>query len=413
MGPAPVVSVSSNAAPRSPFAFVGRAGRAARALTTAASALALAIGALTVAPAPAHAADPITTQEYVSYYGFDAAREKGYTGKGITIALIDGPVDTSAPELAGANIVDKSRCTIEDSAIGIRHATDMATILVSPYTGVAPDATLYSYQVSNSNSVSEGACKVDGKKLDDFSTLINQAVEDGAQIISISQGTGRLDNDVKWAIANAINQGVIIVASVGNTAADENSTHLSQWSGVVGVSAINTDGSFASYSSWGNGVVTAAIGGPFKTINPTTNQPTTVSGTSNSTALVAGMLALARQKWPEATPNQILQSLVHSGLNPNHEWNKYTGYGAIDGGGLVIDDPSQYPDENPILNKTGGSEPTADEVADYADGLINPAAEREVPDSYVYRGADDTVVLYQSELKTPLHLGTSPRYHRK
>ena len=408
-----MVSVSSNAAPRSPFAFVGRAGRAARALTTAASALALAIGALTVAPAPAHAADPITTQEYVSYYGFDAAREKGYTGKGITIALIDGPVDTSAPELAGANIVDKSRCTIEDSAIGIRHATDMATILVSPYTGVAPDATLYSYQVSNSNSVSEGACKVDGKKLDDFSTLINQAVEDGAQIISISQGTGRLDNDVKWAIANAINQGVIIVASVGNTAADENSTHLSQWSGVVGVSAINTDGSFASYSSWGNGVVTAAIGGPFKTINPTTNQPTTVSGTSNSTALVAGMLALARQKWPEATPNQILQSLVHSGLNPNHEWNKYTGYGAIDGGGLVIDDPSQYPDENPILNKTGGSEPTADEVADYTDGLINPAAERQVPDSYVYRGADDQVLLYQADLKTPLHLGTSPRYHRK
>ena len=404
---------SAQPAPRSPFIFVGRAGRAARALTTAASALALAVGALTVAPAPAHAADPITTQEYVSYYGFDAAREKGYTGKGVTIALIDGPVDTSAPELAGANIVDKSRCTIEDSAIGIRHATDMATMLVSPYTGVAPDATLYSYQVSNSNSVSEGACQVDGKKLDDFSTLINQAVEDGAQIISISQGTGRLDNDVKWAIANAINQGVIIVASVGNTAADENSTHLSQWSGVVGVSAINTDGSFASYSSWGNGVVTAAIGGPFKTINPTTNQPTTVSGTSNSTALVAGMLALARQKWPEATPNQILQSLVHSGLNPNHEWNKYTGYGAIDGGGLVIDDPSQYPDENPILNKPGGSEPTADEVADYADGLINPAAEREVPDSYVYRGIDDTVVLYHAELKTPLHLGTSPRYHRK
>ena len=404
---------SAQPAPRSPFGFVGRAGRAARTLTTAASALALAVGALTVAPAPAHAADPITTQEYVSYYGFDAAREKGYTGKGVTIALIDGPVDTSAPELAGANIVDKSRCTIEDSAIGIRHATDMATMLVSPYTGVAPDATLYSYQVSNSNSVSEGACQVDGKKLDDFSTLINQAVEDGAQIISISQGTGRLDNDVKWAIANAINQGVIIVASVGNTAADENSTHLSQWAGVVGVSAINTDGSFASYSSWGNGVVTAAIGGPFKPINPTTNQPTTVSGTSNSTALVAGMLALARQKWPEATPNQILQSLVHSGLNPNHEWNKYTGYGAIDGGGLVIDDPSQYPDENPILNKPGGSEPTADEVADYADGLINPAAEREVPDSYVYRGADDQVVLYQSELKTPLHLGTSPRYHRK
>ena len=105
------------------------------------------------------------------------------------------------------------------------------------------------------------------------------------------------------------------------------------------------------------------------------------------------MLALARQKWPGATSNQILQSLVRSGLNPNHEWNQYTGYGAIDGGGLVIDDPSQYPDENPLL--------------------INPAANRDVDDSYVYRGADDQVVMYQSDLKTPLHLGTSPRYHRK
>ena len=400
-------------APRSPFGFVGRAGRAARALTTAASALTLAAGALAVTPVPAHAADPITTQEYFSYYHLDSARQKGYTGKGITIALIDGPVDTSAPELAGANIIDKSRCTIEDSPGNARHGTDMATILVSPYTGVAPEATLHSYQVSNDDSLSEGTCKVNGKKLDDFGTLINQAVEDGAQIISISQGTGHLGDDAKWPIANAIAHGVIIVASAGNTGEDENKSHLGSWSGVVGVSAINTDGTFASYSSWGNGVVTAAVGGPVNTRDEVTNEPVTTRGTSNATALVAGMLALARQKWPEATTNQILQSLVHSGLNPNHDWNEKTGYGAAALGSLVNDDPTQYPDENPILDKPGGSEPTADEIADYLDGLVDPAAHRSIPGSYVYRGIDDNVVLYQSELKTPIHLGTSPRYHRK
>ena len=404
---------SAQPVPRSPFAFVGRAGRAARALTTAASALALAVGALTVAPAPAHAADPITTQEYFSYYHLDSARQKGYTGKGITIGLIDGPVDTSAPELVGANITDKSRCTIEASPAEARHGTDMATILVSPLTGVAPEATLHSYQVSNSNSVSAGTCKVNGKKLDDFGTLINQAVEDGAQIISISQGTGVQDDDVKWAVANAIARGVIIVASAGNTGEDENNTHLGSSSGVVGVSAINTDGTFASYSSWGNGVVTAAVGSPFNTRDEVTNEPVTTRGTSNATALVAGMLALARQKWPDATPNQILQSLVRSGLNPNHEWNQYTGYGAAALGSLVNDDPSQYPDENPIMDKPGGSSPTADEVSDYVDGLVDPASHRGIPASYTYRGVDDNVVLFQSELKTPLHLGTSPRYHRK
>ena len=413
MGPPPVVSLSSNDAPRSPFSFVGRAGRAARALVTAASALALAAGALTLAPAPAHAADPITTQEYFSYYGFDAAREKGYTGKGVTIALIDTPVDLSDPELAGANIVDKSRCTLEPSQTSSSHGNWMAAILVSQNYGVAPDATLYTYQTATDGAASSGSCKQGANKLDSMENLINQAIDDGAQIISISLSNNEQSSAIKWAITRAINEGVIIVSSSGNEAIYDDFSHLGRWSGVVGVTAINTDGTFASYSSWGNGVVTAAVGGPVTIRDANTGELTTTSGTSNATALVSGMLALARQKWPEATTNQILQSLVRSGLNPNHEWNQYTGYGAIDGGGLVIDDPSQYPDENPLLNKPGGSEPTADEVADYADGLINPAANRDVDDSYVYRGADDQVVMYHSDLKTPLHLGTSPRYHRK
>ena len=404
---------SAQPAPRSPFSFVGRAGRAARALTTAASTLALAVGALTVvAPAPTHAADPITTQEYFSYYHLDTARQKGYTGKGVTIALIDGPVDTSAPELAGANITDKSRCTIEASRAEARHGTDMATLLVSPYTGVAPDATLYAYQTATADAVSSGTCKSNGLRLDTMAILINQAIDDGAQIISISQSSAERDSELQWALTRAMSEGVIIVASAGNTASDNSIEQLIRWSGVVGVSAINSDGTFASYSSWGNGVVTAAFGGPVNTVDAN-GAPTTSSGTSNSTALVSGMLALARQKWPDATTNQILQALVHTSLNPNHEWTQYTGYGAIDGGALVNTDPSQYPDENPIIQKPGGSEPTADKVADYTDGLVNPAANREVDDSYVYRGADDQVILYQSELKNEIHLGTSPRYHRK
>ena len=400
-------------APRSPFGFVGRAGRAARALTTAASALALAVGALTLAPAPAHAADPITTQEYFSYYHLDSARQKGYTGKGITIALIDTPVDLSDPELAGANIVDKSRCTLDASQTSSPHGNSMAALLVSQKYGVAPDATLYTYQTATNGAASSGSCKQGAKELDTIANLINQAIDDGAQIISISLSNNERGSEIKWAITRAINEGVIIVSSSGNEAIYDDFTHLGRWSGVVGVTAINTDGTFASYSSWGNGVVTAAVGGPVTIRDANTGELTTTSGTSNATALVSGMLALARQKWPEATTNQILQSLVRSGLNPNHEWNQYTGYGAIDGGGLVIDDPSQYPDENPLLNKPGGSEPTADEVADYADGIVNPTETVGLPDPYVYRGADDQVVLYHSDLKTPLHLGTSPRYHRK
>ena len=402
---------TAHPAPRSPFSFVGRAGRAARALTTIASALVLAAGALTLAPAPAHADDAVPSQEYFSYYPLNTVHQKGITGKGVTIAVIGGPVDTSNPALKGANITDKSRCTIQDSPEGVRHATEMAIILVSPITGVAPDATLYNYQSTTDGTISKGSCESNGDRLNTIAALINQAVEDGAQIISISQSVPESSNELKWAVTNAITKGVIIVNSAGNGAADDNITQLGRYSGVVGVSAINSDGTFASYSSWGDGVVTAAFGGPYTTYDVNTGEPVTVQGTSISAPLVAGMLALARQKWPDATTNQILQLLVHTGLNPNHDWNKYTGYGAAALGSLVNQDPSQYPDENPIIQKNGGSEPTAQEVQDYIDGVAGSLQIASFPDTYVYRGTDEGVLFDHGSI--PVHLGTSPRYHRK
>ena len=189
-------------------------------------------------------------------------------------------------------------------------------------------------------------------------------------------------------------------------------THIGRFSGVVGVSAINADGTFASYSSWGDGVVTTAFGGPFNTYDVNTGAPTTVNGSSVAAPIVAGILALTRQKWPNATTNQILQLLVHTSLNPNHEWNKYTGYGAASLSDLINTDPSQYPDENPIIQKPNGSSPTVKEIQDYADGIAFSSYQGDFPPSYVYRGVDEGVVSVAVE-GMELHLGTSPRYHRK
>ena len=403
---------SAQPAPRSPFCFVGRAGRAARALVTAVSALALAVGALTVVPAPAQADDAAPTQEYVSYYHFDNARAKGYTGKGVTIALIGSPVDTSNAALQGAKVTDKSRCTVESTPEGIRHGTDMAIILVSPTIGVAPDATLNTYQAETASETSNGTCDSGERRLNSFGNLINQAVEDGAQIISVSQSVSENSPELKWAIANAISKGVIIVASAGNTGDDDNVTHLGRFSGVVGVSAINSDGTFASYSSWGDGVVTTAFGGPYNTYDVSTGEPTTVNGTSVSAALVAGMMALARQKWPDATGNQLLQVLVNTGLNPNHAWDQYTGYDSASLADLINTDPSQYPDENPIIQKHGGSQPTVQEIQDYMDGIAYSSYDYTFPASYVYRGTEQTAADTDTKGLT-VHLGTSPRYHRK
>ena len=326
--------ISGACVPRLPRVCVGWAGRAARALATLVSASVLAVGALALVPAPARAEDVITTQEYFSYYHLDTARAKGYTGKGVTIALIDGPVELSAPELAGANITDKSRCTIDAVMKSRHHGSEMAAILASQAYGVAPEATIYSYQKASPEDTPSGSCLQGAKQLDSVASLINSAIDDGAQIISASFGSSDTSDELKWAVARAMSEGVIIVNSAGNTGADNNSSQLSQWSGVVGVSAITTSGERADYASWGNGVTTAAVGGPLKVRDFDTGKTAVTNGSSNSAAIVSGMLALARQKWPDASANQLLQVLTQTALNPNHEWNPYTGYGPINGGGV-------------------------------------------------------------------------------
>ena len=399
------------ATPYRPRVFVGVAGRSARVLTTAACALALSVGAVAVSPSSARADDTITTQDYFSYYKLDQARAKGYTGQGVTIAMIDGTVDTSAPELAGANITVKTPCTYNEPDASRTHATAVASILVSKNYGVAPDATLIAYSVPSDKAKRTDECEQDdaGTKGSAFAA-IEMAMNDGAQIISISMSDkNHHSKELKWAITRAMADGVIIVGPIGNDARDENDASFAWWSGTVGVSAIDASGQLASYSSWGQGVVAAGIGGPVKARDYEAGGVKDMQGTSFSTPIVAGQIALARSRWPQATPNQILQLVTHSGSN-NGVWNQYTGYGALSLDGLLGSDPSQYPDENPLADKGGGSMPTPAEVQQYLDGL---AAFLDVrfDDSYVYRGVDEDAA--GNEYAPNAHIGTSPAYHRK
>lgn len=377
---------------------------------------ALAAGIVSIPAAPAHAADTITAadQSYFSYYGLDRARAKGYTGKGVTIAMIDGKVDTSVPELAGADITVKIPCTINSSPAVATHGTGVASILVSTDYGVAPKASLLAYQGTFGADGDQGGSDCDdpsGVTKDSQPWLLNQAMNDGAQIVNVSASTPNEYKELKWVTARAIAQQVILVNAAGNSSRDDDNTSLSAWSGVVGVTAIGVDGTRQDYSSWGQGVVTTSIGGPVLFRNVETGANDTISGTSVASPIVAGVLALAKQRWPQATSNQLLQLLVKTGLNPDHGWNKYTGFGGIDPGAMLNTDPSQFPDENPLAQKQGGSSPTPEEVQQYADGVVDPT-EIVNDSSYTYRGLDESKL--KDDLNVyPTHLGTSPRYHRK
>ena len=390
--------------------------RRARLAGTCAMTLVLAAGAIALPAAPAHAADPITAAEqpFFSYYHLDQARAKGYTGKGMTIALLDGEVDTSVPELAGATVIDKTPCTVTSGASSKSHGTAMASLLVSKEYGVAPDATLLAYRTNyiKQGDKAESDCQGHhGNNLDEPEWLINQAITDGAQIISISATNGQVSDSLKWAIARANALGVIVVSGAGNDNEESTIDSYGKWSGVVSVSAIDTSGKRAEYSSWGKGVTVAAVGGPMVAYDFETGTNINTQGTSNATPLVAGFLALAKQKWPNATSNQLLQLLTKTALNNEGQWNKYTGYGVAAIGPMLNTDPSQYPDENPIMDKGNDLGPTNEETQQYLAGLVDP---RDVAgdSTYTYRGIDESI-LKDTDIPTPIHLGTSPRYHAK
>ena len=383
-----------------------------RVALSAACATALALATPIIEASPANAADTITAadQPYFAYYPLDQARAKGYTGKGVTVAIIDGKVDTSANELNGATVTDKTPCTVTVTPESTGHGTGTASILVARDYGVVPDATLLAYQTDAGDADPGSDCTgIGGINLVGYPSLINHAINDGAQIINLSAGSSDHSNELRWAIARAIHQGILITGSAGNEGRDANNKHLGWWSGVVGVSAVDQNGAFASYSSWGQGVTTAAVGGPVVTRDYPSNAFVETYGTSSSAPIVAGFLALARQKWPDATANQLLQLLVHTTVNTDGGWNQYTGYGLASPATMINTDPSQYPDENPLADKGGGTSPTPDEIRQYADGIVDPS-EIIYDNSYTYRGLNETT-LTSTNNPYPTHIGTSPRYH--
>ena len=393
--------------------------RGLRTLGVMVSACALALTAVLspVAPtAPAEAVDRKVTaadEAYYSRYNLDALRAQGYTGEGVIIAVIDGRIDTSIPELQGASIEDMTPCTVQSDSSNDDHATSIAQLLVAPDFGIAPGATIYNY-VSVPNSSDAGSdCALGSRAsvLGDHSGLIEEALNDGAGIIVISSNIFSRDREsLKWAVSRAVVEEVPVIVSMGNESTRNQDRSLVQWGGVVCVAALERYCSYADYSNYGDGVSIAAVG-EIRVRRASENRVDAMRGTSFAAPMVAGMLALAWSRFSsdDVSADQVLQAMVATARGAGGQWNERTGFGEIDPVALLSSDPSQYPDMNPFLEKGGDSKLTYADIREYYHGLVDPSAIFN-DGSYVYRGVDERVV-NSGASGYPAHLGTSPLYH--
>ena len=376
---------------RTPPARTGALGRAGPALALAAS--------LALAGAPgAVAVDEITTQDYVAALGVDKEAAAGYTGEGVTIAVIEGPANTTMPELAGADITVKPMCDFTASPDTRSHATGMVSILAARGYGVARGARITNYSLPTREDTYGSECR--SSNTDD---AIRAAVADGARVISISQGGGRITDGERQAIAGAVARGVVVVVATGNESAQDPSDSFASVNGTVGVGASDAAGRIQSFSNYGRGLAVMAPGDRITEHDFATGQTVVSSGTSYATPIVAGFVAVAMQRWPQATGNQIIQALIATATTGP------TGQPLINPHGLDTTDPAQYPDTNPLLDKFPGTEPTAQTVADYADGLLATETVFANDPAYTYRGTDPTTITAHPNRTA---LGTSPRYHQ-
>ena len=236
----------------------------------------------------------------------------------------------------------------------------------------------------------------------DVEDAIGAAVADGVRVVSISLSSDVwVDNAAREAVAMAVAHGVVAVVATGNDGAVDPPDSYASMNGTVGAGASDGQGRIKDYSNRGRGLTVLAPG-DIRYHDLATGRIVDNSGTSIATPIVAGLVAVAMGEWPGATSNQVLQALVATATAGP------TGQPLVSPGGLNRTDPAQYPDENPLMDKFPGTEPSPATVADYRDGLLATASVFDNDPSYTYRGTDaDTVRSHPDRTA----LGTSPRYH--
>lgn len=179
-----------------------------------------------------------------------AENHKISTGKGVTIAPIDSPIDPTVPELKGQDVVPVTNvCGGKATATGefADHGTRMAVNIVGSgrgtvngvgVAGIAPDATVRVY--ADDAAPAEGLqCEADLGIAN--AAAIDAAIGDGARIISYAQGSQMERPQVTAAVRRALAAGVVVVAAAGQAPDDPSVLYPAAIPGVIAVAAVDRD----------------------------------------------------------------------------------------------------------------------------------------------------------------------------
>jgi subtilisin family serine protease len=249
------------------------------------------------------------------------------TGSDVIIATVDSGTDASHPDLSpniigSFDLVDGKHA--KDDPTG--HGTLVSGVMTGvgnngqAGAGVAWRSKLLTYRVGDETL-----------KDSDISKGIRAATDAGARVINLSLGGSQAGATIKAAVQYAIDKGVIIVASSGNSGNDV-TNYPASLPGVISVGALGKQGVPAYFSSYGSFVTITAPGvsicGTFRT-----SKFGCADGTSFSAPTISGVVALMLSVNPNLTRDQVKAILIATatpapGKQVGQQDPKY-GYGTV------------------------------------------------------------------------------------
>jgi subtilisin family serine protease len=233
----------------------------------------------------------------------------------VKVAIIDTGIDEKNSNLKVVSLnLDESK---NDSTY---HGTAVAGLIASKrnntidFEGMIPGLTIYGYEIPYQ--------KLNSKNL---ANAIHEVIKWDVDVINISLGTFKEDIYLFNSIKAAVDMGIVVVASSGNSASSSFNYPASyKINGVISVGALDRSLNILRDSNVNDSVDVFAPGVDIDSLGKTIENKgtkTKYSGTSIATPIVTVLVTLMKAKCPETTPDEIEDIIVKS----SHYYQGYWG----------------------------------------------------------------------------------------
>ncbi|MDP7086335.1 MAG: S8 family serine peptidase [Phycisphaerales bacterium] len=274
----------------------------------------------------------------------------------IVVAILDDGIDQDHPDISqipGADFTDEGtggdHTTVCDGHGSCVSGCVAATIDNNlGVTGVAPGCRVVAARIFNAIDFF-GFCLGFIETTDAWIVNgISWAANNGARVTNSSWGGGSPSSSVTTAFNQTRAAGVVHFGAAGNDSSS-NISYPASLASLYAISAINSSGNLASFSTYGNGLAFSAPGEGILTTDWVGSggfdggNYVTIDGTSFASPYAAGVAALVLSADASLTPDEVGDIMAVSAMDRGASgYDTSYGYGVVNAAGAVAEvDPAE------------------------------------------------------------------------